>query len=159
MNDYNFMDYYYQNMNGYNLNNQNMPNVPNMPNMINIPNMPNEPIKLDSEKGFIRGNMFDDLYDPYKNYIPLELNPNNDMQALLEKVQQYNFATTDLNLYLDNYPNDKDTIKIFNNYRNMYLTAVSNFEKIYGPIEAINNPVNVNTWVWDKNPWPWEVQK
>lgn len=102
--------------------------------------------------------MFDDLYDQYKNYIPVEIVSNNNRQALLEKVMQYNFAMTDLNLYLDNYPNDANVIKIFNNYRNKYLNAVKDFENSYGPLEITDNPVNANNWVWDKNPWPWEVQ-
>ena len=117
MNDYNYMFDYYQNINDYNNNNFLYPN----------PYPTNEPIKLDSEKGFMRGNMFDDLYDQYKNYIPVEIVSNNNRQALLEKVMQYNFAMTDLNLYLDNYPNDANVIKIFNNYRNKYLNAVKDF--------------------------------
>lgn len=146
MNDYNYMFDYYQNINDYN--NQLYPNV----------YLSNEPIKLDSEKGFMRGNMFDDLYNQYKNYIPVEIVSNNNRQALLEKVMQYNFAMIDLNLYLDNYPNDNNVIKIFNNYRNMYLNAVNNYEKSYGPLEITNNPVNASEWIWNKNPWPWEVQ-
>lgn len=154
MNDYNYMLDYYQNMNNYN----NLNDFNN--NNFLYPNAypTNEPIKLDSEKGFMRGNMFDDLYDQYKNYIPVEIVSNNNRQALLEKVMQYNFAITDLNLYLDNYPNDANVINIFNNYRNLYLNAVKDFENSYGPLEITDNPVNTNNWVWDKNPWPWEVQ-
>ena len=146
MKDINYMLDYYQKMNGF-YQNQDMAN--------NF----SQPIQLDSAKGFIRGNMFDNLYDQYRNYVPSQINSQNDRQSLLEKVMQYNFALTDLNLYLDNYPNDAEVIKIFNNYRNMYLNAVSNFEKSYGPLETVNNPVNTNNWVWNKSPWPWEVQR
>ena len=111
MNDYNYMLDYYQNMNNYNNFNDFNNNNFLFPNAYPT----NEPIKLDSEKGFMRGNMFDDLYDQYKNYIPVEIVSNNNRQALLEKVMQYNFAITDLNLYLDNYPNDANVINIFNN--------------------------------------------
>jgi len=143
MKDYNYFNNYLNNMNNQN---------------IFEPNVYTKPIQLDSEKGFIRGNMFDNLYDQYRNYMPVKLNPTNQRQSLLQRMQQYNFALVDLNLYLDNYPNDTNVIKIYNNYRNMYLNALKEYENAYGPIEAINTKENVNSWVWDKNPWPWEVQ-
>ena len=102
--------------------------------------------------------MFENLYNPYKNYKPREIEPTNEREALLNKVRQYRFAMIDLNLYLDNYPDDENVVKIFNNYRNLEKQASMEYESKYGPLTIDDAPSNVNTWIWDNNPWPWEVQ-
>ena len=106
----------------------------------------------------MRGNMFENLYNPYKNYKPREIEPTNERETLLNKVRQYRFAMIDLNLYLDNYPDDENVVKIFNNYRNLEKQASMEYESKYGPLTIDDAPSNVNTWIWDNIPWPWEVQ-
>lgn len=144
MNDYN-------NIYGYNTNNIFKDNYPNMYEN-NTPTY-----KLNSKTGYIRGNMFENLYNPYKNYKPQEITTNNEKETLLNKVRQYRFAMIDLNLYLDNYPNDTNVIKIFNNYQNLEKQACYQYESKYGPLTIDDMPNNVNTWIWDNSPWPWEV--
>lgn len=144
MNDYN-------NIYGYNTNNIFKDNYPNMYEN-NTPTY-----KLDSKTGYIRGNMFENLYNPYKNYKPQEITTNSEKETLLNKVRQYRFAMIDLNLYLDNYPNDTNVIKIFNNYQNLEKQACYEYESKYGPLTIDDMPNNVNTWIWDNSPWPWEV--
>lgn len=144
MNDYN-------NIYGYNTNNIFKDNYPNMYEN-NTPTY-----KLNSKTGYIRGNMFENLYNPYKNYKPQEITTNNEKETLLNKVRQYRFAMIDLNLYLDNYPNDTNVIKIFNNYQNLEKQACYEYESKYGPLTIDDMPNNVNTWIWDNSPWPWEV--
>ena len=56
---------------------------------------------VDAKEGFLRGNMFRDLYDPYKNMRCKELKPTTEREALLYKVMEMDFAVNDLNLYLD----------------------------------------------------------
>lgn len=144
MNDYN-------NIYGYNTNNIFKDNYPNMYEN-NTPTY-----KLNSKTGYIRGNMFENLYNPYKNYKPQEITTNNEKETLLNKVRQYRFAMIDLNLYLDNYPNDTNVIKIFNNYQNLEKQACYEYESKYGPLTIDDMSNNVNTWIWDNSPWPWEV--
>lgn len=144
MNDYN-------NIYGYNTNNIFKDNYPNMYEN-NTPTY-----NLNSKTGYIRGNMFENLYNPYKNYKPQEITTNNEKETLLNKVRQYRFAMIDLNLYLDNYPNDTNVIKIFNNYQNLEKQACYEYESKYGPLTIDDMPNNVNTWIWDNSPWPWEV--
>ena len=44
------------------------------------------------KNGFLRGNLFNNLYDPYKNYKYRELKPNNKREELLYNILMYNFA-------------------------------------------------------------------
>lgn len=149
MNNY---DNYYNYMNDMNFQNTFLNNNPN------LTNIQQPTYKLDSKIGFMRGNMFENLYNPYKNYKPREIEPTNEREALLNKVRQYRFAMIDLNLYLDNYPDDENVVKIFNNYRNLEKQASMEYESKYGPLTIDDALSNVNTWIWDNNPWPWEVQ-
>ena len=149
MNNY---DNYYNYMSDMNFQNTFLNNNPN------LTNIPQPTYKLDSKIGFMRGNMFENLYNPYKNYKPREIEPTNEREALLNKVRQYRFAMIDLNLYLDNYPDDANVVKIFNNYRNLEKKASMEYESKYGPLTIDDAASNVNTWIWDNSPWPWEVQ-
>ena len=78
----------YQNMNFFNemlLNNINTTNTNDM---------------VGSYEGYIKGNLFNSLYDQYKNYRPAKLIPNNEQAELLLNINQTTFAVHDLRLYL-----------------------------------------------------------
>ena len=105
-------------------------------------------------QGFIRGNLFENLYDQYKITRPYEVKPMNEQAEILTYIDSLGFATHDLNLYLDNFPNDKEMIKKFNNYNQELNKAINDYEKSYGPL--LVNSENNNTWAWNNRPWPWE---
>lgn len=161
MNDYGFdyMNYITNIPNSMKYNNsQNMDYMvghKNMPNMMN--KMWQKDKLLDPTEGFIKGNLFTNLYDPYKNYKPAELNPKNEREALLYQVMQYKFALIELNLYLDTHPNDKEMIKLYNKYLKTEKQMCDKYESMYGPLTVDSNYLDKNTWVWDNSPWPWEV--
>ena len=50
-------------------------------------------------EGFIRGNMFPNLYDPYKNEKPYQIKPMNEQAEMLTNIDALGFAMIDLNLY------------------------------------------------------------
>ena len=110
---------------------------------------------LDPYQGFIRGNMFSNLYDGYKNYKIYNVNSTNERENLLNQWQQYNFALVDLNLYLDTHPNDTNAIKLYNNYNNILKQISKKYESMYGPL-TVNSDNNQNSWIWINSPWPWE---
>ena len=112
---------------------------------------------LDPTKGFIRGNMFSNLYDQYKNYKPLNLDPKNERDAMLMSFQQYNFALTDLELYLDSYPNDRNTMNLYKQYLSIIDDIKKEYEKKYGPLTCSSMYTVNNNWKWNNSPWPWEV--
>ena len=103
-------------------------------------------------EGFNRGNMFDNLFWPYK-YIT-ELKPTSEKEELMNKVQMYCFAAHEMNLYLDVYPNDMQAIGLFNQYKELEKKYLDEYENKYG---LINLNINDNyNWQWINSPWPWE---
>lgn len=110
----------------------------------------------DPYNGFIRGNMFPELYNSYKLNKPFEITPMNEQAELLTYVDALTFAMIDLNLYLDVYPNDRGALELFNQYRMQADEYTKKYESKYGPLELTSNSLNTFPWAWDNAPWPWE---
>lgn len=143
MNDY--RDYY-----NYKNNNYNEPIYEQNQSKSNI---------LDPYQGFIRGNMFSDLYNGYKINQPIGINPQNKQAEMLTTIDSLCFAMTDLDLYLDIYPNDKNALELYNFYQNSYNEYMKSYQKEYGPLELDSATFKNNFWTWILSPWPWEVEK
>ena len=107
-------------------------------------------------EGLIRGNLFKNIYDPYKNQKPYTIKPMNDQAKMLTDIDSLEFALIDLNLYLDIYPDDKNAIELFNKYRNEQNELLNDYQNKYGPILLNSDALNNMPWMWDNNPWPWE---
>ena len=133
MNNYKYYDYSYRN-------NMNM----NNPNLFN----PTE--------GFIKGNMFPNLYSGYKNYMPQRLNPRNEQEKMLYELDSISFATHELNLYLDLHPEDQSMVTLFNDYRKKLEELTKTYESMYGPLSINSNEMENKTFSWVNTSWPWE---
>ena len=107
-------------------------------------------------EGFIRGNMFPTLYDAYRNEQPYKIEPINEQAEILTNLDMLEFATLELNLYLDLHPNDKQAIDLFNNYMQQQNHLLKQYENKYGPIILNSNALNTYPWAWNNRPWPWE---
>ena len=174
MNNYpNFQNYYNPNMG------QMTPNMsgvkPAMPSQNMNQSMPNPQTNYNFNKcnyvqqsnpnnvydvyaGFIRGNMFPDLYNQYKVQRPFDVEPMNEQARLLTCVDSLCFAAHDLNLYLDTHPQDKDMIELFNQYRVESNKAIQQYESQFGPL-FVDSDASMNyPWAWNQSPWPWENQ-
>lgn len=110
----------------------------------------------DPYNGFIRGNLFKDLYDPYKLKVPYEVKPMNEQASMLTDIDALGFAMIDLNLYLDIYPDDRKAINLFNQYRKQKEGLMEEYESKYGPINLNSESLNKYPWAWDDMPWPWD---
>lgn len=110
----------------------------------------------DPYNGFIRGNMFPSLYNGYKLEKPLDITPMNDKESLMLYVDAIGFAAHDINLYLDIYPNDKDMIELFNQYRMECNKLKEEYQNKFGPLLVNSNATDKVPWSWDDRPWPWE---
>ena len=137
-----------------NVNNMYYDNYSNVNDIVNIKN--EEWIQKDlvnDSEGFRRGNIFADLYWPYKkqtyNFVP-----NNDRQKLLLEIMENCFYAHELNLYLDNYTTDKEKIDLFNKYNDKSKKLIDEYNKKYEPI-LLDNLKEV-PWAWEDSPWPWE---
>lgn len=121
----------------------------------NFNDIPRENTELFSVKeGFMRGNMFRDEYKPYKNLTYLPLNPKTERENKLYDIMALSFAITDLNLYLDLYPDDQEGVRLLKQYIMEEKKLKEEFNKMYGPL-TINQEVG-NKYKWIENPWPWD---
>ena len=139
-----FMNFDYNNLNMYNQNKA-------MKN-----NFQNQNELYDPYNGLIRGNLFKKLYDPYISEEPYEIKPMNDQAKMLTKLDSLGFAMVDLNLYLDVYPNDKEKINLYNQYRREKENLLKEYENKYGPITTTSDSLNSFPWAWNNMPWPWD---
>ena len=150
MNNYlNYPNYNYNyskwknNINSYDYNNYNQMNKKNDP-------------LFDPYQGFIRGNMFKNLYEPYKLKEPYDIRPMNEQADILTKIDSLTFACVDLNLYLDVYPNDRDSIEQFNQIKIQKEQLIKEYESKFGPLLLNSDSLNTYPWAWIDKPWPWE---
>ena len=67
-----------------------------------------------SNEGYTLGNMFKDIYQPYKNYAPQVLTPTSEQDDLFLRLSEKEFAAHDLNLYLDMYPDNAQAVEDYN---------------------------------------------
>ena len=116
----------------------------------------NNPKLYNPYEGFIRGNLFPNLYDGYKDYKPFQINPMNEQAEMLTNIDSLGFATIDLDLYLDINPNDQNAIGLFNQYRKEKEELIKNYELKYGPLLLNSEALNSIPWMWNDRPWPWE---
>ncbi len=107
-------------------------------------------------EGFLRGNMFKDEYEPYKNLTYFKLNPSNDKERLFYQVMAYSFAINDLNLYLDLHPDNKEILELFKKYVKEEKELCNEYVKKYGPLEV--SEVMGQKFDWINSPWPWETR-
>ena len=120
--------------------------------------LPNPTPSLVSPKeGLQKGNLFSNLYEPYKNYRYKELVPSNKYEELLYNLLKYKFALNELNLYLDIYPNNLEYINLFKKYQLEEKRICNELEKNYGPI-TLDSDYLKEPWNW-LNSWPWESDK
>ena len=107
-------------------------------------------------EGFLRGNMFKDEYEPYKNLTYFKLSPSNDKERLLYQVMAYSFAINDLNLYLDLHPDNKGMLDLFKKYVKEEKELCNEYVNKYGPLEV--NEVKGQKFDWINSPWPLETR-
>ena len=107
------------------------------------------------DEGFLRGNMFESEYKPYKNYTCKKIIPRTKREELLLEIMELSFAINDLNLYLDLHPEDSKMLKKFNELVEKSCKCEMEYVKKYGPSEVIDNTSD-EKFEWIKNPWPWD---
>ncbi len=122
---------------------------------LNIPNNENANSLYGAYEGYLKGNMFSNLYEEYKGYKPDVLRPDNEKEQELFNLNQIGFALHDINLYLDVNPNDNQMLRIFDKYKNLYNELFTQYENKYGAI-CVNNVNNKIPFEWENSSFPWE---
>lgn len=138
---------------------QNTLGLPNINN--NFYNMNQNCGMYNPEEGFIRGNMFPNLFDPYKKQQLRRMNPANEKESLMLNIQIHDFALKDMNLYLDVNPNDNCMIRKYNELLSRRNTLVNEYENKYGPIVLTisNRSLESTPWAWTQTKSPWKGGK
>lgn len=108
--------------------------------------------KEKDEYNFLRGNMFDNIYDGYFKNIK-RININNERERLLFTIQKLSFNSLDLTLYLDIHPEDTKETMNLKNINKELKNYIDKYESIYGPLCSYDD-MNGNNFEWSKNPWP-----
>lgn len=116
----------------------------------------NTDLLFEPYQGFIRGNMFEKIYDPYKIKNPYDIRPMNEQADMLTYIDSLTFACIDLNLYLDVNPNDKGMIELYNQYCSQKKQLINEYENKFGPLLLDSESLNTYPWAWNDQPWPWE---
>ena len=76
-------------------------------------------------------------------------------KQMLEWVQMLCFCVTDMQLYLDTHPDDKEAFAYFKEAVEMYEKAKRKFEEQYGPLTATAS-AKCEQYAWADMPLPWE---
>ena len=107
-------------------------------------------------QGFIRGNMFKNLYNSYKLTNPVDIKAVTDKDKLQMMLDAISFAHLDISLYLTIYPEDRDMVELANQYRIQGETITKQYERLYGPLTTSSEATNSFPWNFNNGPWPWE---
>ena len=110
---------------------------------------------LNCKEGYIRGNLFQDLYNPYLNYQPQDLIPQTEQEKCLYELSAVAFAAHELNLYLDLHPEDQSMFMLFTDYQKQMHRLMEEYEEKFGPI-TVNGKGMINSFNWSQTKWPWE---
>ena len=142
---------YFTNIDDSNSNNILNPNLDN-----NINNSINSNL-FNPYEGYIKGNLFKNLYDSYKNLKPRNIKIVNEQDEMLLNLNEISFARHELNLLLDNYPNNMKVLDLFNHYLKIEDELVKKYERMFGPLEVTSDNQTKIPFEWTSNKWPWEV--
>ena len=75
---------------------------------------------------------------------------------IILKIQELTFACVDLNLYLDNHPDDAAAINMYNSFSKQLNEAMRSYECKYGPLTNFGYGKSNCPWQWVEQPWPWD---
>lgn len=79
-------------------------------------------------------------------------------KRLLKELMSYDFILTELNLYLNSHPNDKNALKMHCEIADKAEALRKRYTKEFGPLTAATNNTP-DSWDWVCGPWPWENQE
>ena len=70
------------------------------------------------------------------------------------ELQALSFVLTELGLYLDTHPQDKEAFDLFREYAKLAKEGREKYQKMYGPLLQTDlTPEDGNAWLQDPRPW------
>ena len=77
----------------------------------------------------------------------------NERERMLRQLSAYDFAITELHIYLDTHPDDVSAERALKGYEEKSEKLRNEYEEKFGPLTSINE--TGNRWAWIADPWPW----
>ena len=74
----------------------------------------------------------------------------------LKNIMMYHFCAVDLNLYLDNFPDDENAREDYKKVSCKLTGLIHEYEKIHGPLTNFGSSSVEDARAWVDQPWPWE---
>ena len=75
---------------------------------------------------------------------------------LLFKIMKYIFYAVELNLYLDNFPENSKATKDYKMISEKLNCLIRQYEETYGPLTNFGSASIEAPEKWTSNPWPWD---
>lgn len=82
---------------------------------------------------------------------------NKEREELLEQISALEFVLTDLKLFLNTHPCNREVLKVYSEYVRQARELRDQYTAFYGPLMAENYEPE-DYWAWINNPWPWDAQ-
>ena len=79
-----------------------------------------------------------------------------ERDMMLKKIGMLKFAITDIDLFLDTHPADRDMVQKRAVYERELMPLIQAYEEKFGPLTKDEN--SANKWAWVKDPWPWDTE-
>lgn len=80
-----------------------------------------------------------------------------ERSRLLKRLASFDFAATELHIYLDTHPDDVSAADALRYYETEGRKLRQTFEEKFGPLSSNNE--SGNRWAWIADPWPWDTQE
>ena len=77
---------------------------------------------------------------------------------LLRDIMKLQFYAVDLNLYLDNFPNNKEAVEDYKKVSYKLDELIKLYEKNNGALSNFGSAFYENPQCWTSSPWPWECK-
>lgn len=116
-------------------------------------NLLNDNHIYNKDEALVKGNLYKDLYVPYKNYKEEKVKVYNEQDKDMLALQELCFVINDLNLYLDLHPEDNNSFKIFKDTVKSYKEKKKEYVKKWGPIDLLDK---MDDYEWTLSLFPWE---
>lgn len=77
-------------------------------------------------------------------------------EELMGKIRELQFAAVELNLFLDNHPENKQALSDYNKISEDLCELKKMYEEKCGPLTNYGYAPSQYPWQWVNEPWPWE---
>ena len=78
-------------------------------------------------------------------------------EEMIKKIRKYQFIAIDLNLYLDNFPENKCALEDYKVISSKLSALMCEYEQKYGPLRGFGSAFAQDSIEWVNSPWPWEL--